>query len=158
MDKQELITQIKGIIEDYLKSQSAELVDLIYRYEGQDLFLRILVDKPEGGITLDQCAYLNRRISGILDERDLIQTRYVLEVSSPGLDRPLVTKSDFLRCPDRNVRFFLKCEINGKRELQGKIKSAQDDKVDVEIAGESVTIPLSDIAKAKQIIDTIQGD
>ena len=153
MDKQELITRIKGLIEDYLKSQRAELVDLIYRYEGQDLFLKILVDKPEVGITLDECAYLNNQISLILDEKDVIQTRYILEVSSPGLDRPLVTKSDFLRCLSRNVRFFLKREINGKRELEGRIKSAQDEGVDIEAEGKSLTIPLSDIAKAKQIID-----
>jgi len=155
MDRQELITQIKSLIADYLKNQAVELVDLIYRYEGQDLFLRILVDKPEGGITLDECAYLNNQISSILDEKDIIQTRYILEVFSPGLDRPLVTKNDFLRYRGRDVRLFLKSEINGKREFQGKIKSASDRSVDIEVGGRPVKIPLSDITKAKQIIDTV---
>lgn len=153
MDRQELITQIKGLIEDYLKSHGVTLVDLIYRYEGHDLFLRIIADKPEGGITLDECAYLNNHISLILDAKDLIQTRYILEVSSPGLDRPLLNKSDFLRCLDRNVKFFLRRKIHDRQEFQGKIKSVQDDSVNVEVEGKSLTIPLSDIAKAKQVID-----
>ncbi len=153
MDKQELITQIKGIIEDYLKNQGVELVDLIYRHEGQDLFLRILADKPEGGITLQDCAYLNRQISSLLDETELISSRYILEVSSPGLDRPLATANDFLRCLGRPVKFFLRRPIDGKLELQGKIKSAQEQEVDVEMESRSVKISLSDIAKARQIID-----
>jgi ribosome maturation factor RimP len=153
MDRQELITQIKGLIEDYLKSHGVALVDLIYRYEGHDLFLRIIADKSEGGITLDECAYLNSHISLILDAKGLIQTRYVLEVSSPGLDRPLMNKSDFLRCLDRDVKFFLRHKIHGRQEFQGKIKSVQDDSVNVEVEGNSLTIPLSDIAKAKQVID-----
>lgn len=155
MDRQELINQIKEVITDYLKNQAVELVDLIYRYEGQDLFLKILVDKPEGGIALDECAYLNNQISSILDEKDIIQTRYILEVSSPGLDRPLVTKSDFLRCRGRDVRFFLRRQINGKTELEGKIKGAGEESIDVQNQEQCLKIPLSDIARAKQIIDNI---
>jgi ribosome maturation factor RimP len=153
MDKQELITQIKGIIEDYLKSQREQLVDLIYRYEGQDLFLRILVDKPEGGITLDECAYLNNQISGILDEKDLIQARYILEVSSPGLDRPLRTKSDFLLCLNRKVRFFLNESINGKIELDGVINKVENEAVYLDTDTGVIEIPLPKINKAKQLID-----
>lgn len=155
MDRQELINQIKEVITDYLKNQAVELVDLIYRYEGQDLFLKILVDKSEGGIRLDECAYLNNQISSILDEKDIIQTRYILEVSSPGLDRSLVTKSDFLRCRGRDVRFFLRRQINGKTELEGKIKGAGDQNIDVQSQEQCLKIPLSDIARAKQIIDNI---
>lgn len=81
-----------------MKNQNLDLVDIIYRYEGRGLVLRVLVDKPEGGITLDECAGLNNEISRILDEKDMLQQRYILEVSSPGLDRPLNSKNDFLRC------------------------------------------------------------
>jgi ribosome maturation factor RimP len=155
MDRQELITQIKALIADYLKNQAVELVNLIYRHEGQNLFLRILVDKPEGGIRLDECAYLNNQISSMLDEKDIIQTRYILEVSSPGLDRPLVTKSDFLHCLGRNVRFFLRRQINGKTELEGRIKGAGEESIDVQMQEQCLKIPLSDIARARQIIDNI---
>lgn len=158
MDRQELAGQIKPIIEDYLKNQGFGLVDLILRYEGADLFLRILADRPEAGITLEDCAYLNKQISSILDEKDSIKTRYILEVSSPGLDRSLVTREDFLRCLGKTVKFFLRRKVLGKLELQGKIKSAQDQEIEVQINAESVRIPLSDIAKARQIIDKIQGD
>ncbi|MDD5155662.1 MAG: ribosome maturation factor RimP [Candidatus Omnitrophica bacterium] len=153
MDKQALSAQIKNLAGEYLKSQGVQLVELIYRHEGQNLFLRFIVDKPEGGITLDECAYLNNRISAMLDETDLMQFRYILEVSSPGLDRPLTTKEDFLRCKGRQVRFFLRQEINGRREIEGTIKDAKDDSVDIQARGLDVTIPLPDITKAKQIID-----
>ena len=107
MDRQELIAKLKDIIGNYLQGQGLDLIELIYRYGGRNLILRILVDKPEGGISLDECAHLNNEISRILDEENILQERYILEVSSPGLDRPIATKKDFQRCVNRKARFFL---------------------------------------------------
>jgi ribosome maturation factor RimP len=87
----------------------------------------------------------------MLDENEFIDNRYILEVSSPGLDRPLVTKNDFLRCLKKRVRFFLTEPINGKPEWEGAILKADDEAVYVDI-GEELVIPLSKINKAKQII------
>jgi len=129
------------------------LVDLIYRYEGRALVLRVLVDRPQGGILLDECARLNNQISRVLDESNLLQTRYILEVSSPGLDRPLKTKYDFLRCTDKRVRFFLASPLNGKIELDGIIKDADDEAVHIDINGEIIAVSLISINKAKQVID-----
>jgi len=151
MDRQEVINELRIIIGDFLKNQNLDLVDLIYRYEGRDLILRLLVDKPEGGITLDECAYLNNGISVILDEKDILQQRYVLEVFSPGLDRPLKTKNDFLRCINKTVRFFLNEPINGRLELEGIITGVRDDSVYIDISGQTLEVPLSKITKVKQI-------
>ena len=151
MDRQEVINELRIIIGDFLKNQNLDLVDLIYRYEGRDLILRLLVDKPEDGITLDECAYLNNGISVILDEKDILQQRYVLEVSSPGLDRPLKTKNDFLRCINKTARFFLNEPINGRLELEGIITGVRDDSVYIDISGQTLEVPLSKITKAKQI-------
>ncbi|MFH1640417.1 MAG: ribosome maturation factor RimP [Candidatus Omnitrophota bacterium] len=153
MDKQEIISELKDIIGEYLRVQGLDLVDLIYRYEGRGLFLRILTDRPQGGINLAECARLNNEISRILDEKDILQGRYILEVSSPGIDRPLKTKSDFERCMNRKARFFLSEPVNGKIELEGVIAKAEDDSVYIDIEGESVDIPLAKLAKAKQIVD-----
>jgi ribosome maturation factor RimP len=152
MDKQQFISSLRQIIEDYLKHEGVEMADLVYHYEGRDLYLRILADKPDGGITLEECAHLNTQIGRILDENDILEQRYILEVSSPGLDRPLVTRSDFLRCLTRRVRFFLREKINGKTELEGIIKNVGDESVDVQLDAQIITIPLAQIAKAKQII------
>jgi ribosome maturation factor RimP len=158
MNKQELISSLRQTIEDCLKHQGLELVDFICHYEGRDLYLRILVDRPEVGISLEECAYLNTRISRILDGKDILQQRYILEVSSPGLDRPLVTRSDFLRCQNKQVKFFFKEKINGKMELEGTIKQAGEKSVEVQIGSQIVPIPLAQIAKAKQSLIISNGD
>lgn len=155
MDRQEIIDALTHIIGDYLRGRGLDLIDLIYRYEDRDLFLRILVDKPEGGLSLDECAQLNNAISSILDEKSLLQQRYILEVSSPGIDRPLKTKNDFLRCLNRKVRFFLNESINDRMEIEGIILKIEEDAVYVDMDRQSLKIPLSQINKAKQVISDI---
>lgn len=153
MDRQAIIEELKVIIEDYLKSQSLDLVDFIYRYEGRNLVLRILIDKPVGGISLDECAFHNQNISRILDEKNILQTRYILEVSSPGLDRPLKTKSDFLRCIDKEVKFFLNESIEGKLELDGVIQKVDAEAVYIGTKDMILAIPISKIGKARQVLE-----
>lgn len=155
MDRQAFIAELKEVIQGYLKNKNLDLVDLIYRYEGRDLVLRILVDRLEGGISLNECACLNKEISIILDEKDILQKRYILEVSSPGLDRPLRTGKDFLRCINRKVRVFLNEPLNNKLEQEGAIIKASDDLVCLDIGGDIVEIPLTKINKAKQIVNNI---
>jgi len=153
MDKEVIIEELKSIVLDFLKIRGFELFELIYRYEGKDLFLRFLVDKPGGGIRLDEAAGINRDLSLILDEKDILQTRYVLEVSSPGVDRPLKTKNDFARCINREVRVFLNETINGKWELEGTINKVEDDTVYIDMEGSIIGIPISEISRAKQILN-----
>lgn len=150
MDRFAIISELRGIIEEYLKDNSLILVDLIYRYEGNNLILRILVDRPEGGITVEDCAKVNNDIGRILDEKALLQTSYVLEVASPGLDRPLKAKEDFLRCLNREARFFFSEQISGKFELRGTIKKVEEEKIYIEMKGELIEVPLAKVRVAKQ--------
>lgn len=152
MDRQELISQLKALAEGFLKERGLDLVDIIYRYEGRDLILQLLVDKPEGGISLGECAYINQELSRILDEKDMLQARYILEVSSPGIDRPLKERQDFLRCLNRRARFFLNQAVNGKIEWEGTIVKVGQESVYVDTASGTLEIPLSGINKAKQVI------
>ena len=149
MDKTELESQVRSVIEDYLRGRGMELVDLICRHEGGDLFLRILADRLEGGINLGECASINREIGCMLDERDILRERYVLEVSSPGLDRPLGSKADFLRCLNKKAKFFLKEPVNGKLEWDGVIIKADDISVYADIGGDVLEISLASVTKAK---------
>lgn len=152
MDKQAIREELKFIIGDYLKNQGFDLIDLLYRYEGNALILRILADRPEGGITIDECARINTAIGSILDEKDILKERYILEVSSPGLDRPLSTKDDFLRCIGKKVKFFLGEPVDNKIELEGLVNKADDESVYIDFEGRILNISLSKITKAKQVI------
>jgi ribosome maturation factor RimP len=152
MHTDQIISELENFFKSYLSTQGLDLVELIHRYEGRNLVLRLLVDKPEGGISLDECAELNINISKILDEKNIIQDRYILEVSSPGLDRPLKTKNDFSRCITKRVKFFLCEAINGKIEIDGVIKDVSEESVGLQTDKGIVQIPFSIINKAKQII------
>lgn len=152
MKNQELAEELKSFIGAYLAEQGLDLVELNCRYEPSGLFLRILVDKPEGGITVAECSTLNHRISGMLDEKDFIPQRYTLEVSSPGLDRPLSARKDFLRCKNRPVRLFLNEPVNNKLEIEGIIKEAGEASVFVETKAGTVEVLFTRINKAKQVI------
>lgn len=152
MVSQEILAELSRIIGDDLAKNNFELVEFKHRYEGSDLVLRLLVDRPEGGITMDECARLNRSLGELLDEKDMVPVRYVLEVSSPGLDRPLISRKDFTRCLNKQAVFFLNEQINGKLELQGRITSAGDRSVFIDDAGQALEVPLTKINKAKLII------
>lgn len=152
MDRHEIINELKSAIKSYIEGHGLELVDIIYRYEGRDLFLRALIDKPEGGITLDECAYINSHIGQILDNKGILNMRYILEVSSPGLDRELLNKKDFLRCINKNVKIFLNAPVNERIEWDGIIVKVEGDSVFIDREGVNIEIPLAKIRKAKQII------
>ncbi len=153
MKNEEVLKELEACIGEYLKAFDLELVELIYRYEGAGLVLRVLVDKPAGGISLDECAGLNSRIGALLDEKDIIPGRYTLEVASPGLDRPMKTKHDFLRSLNRRARFFLREPVSERIELEGLITQVTDNGVEIEKDGEKVVIEFSKLNKAKQIIE-----
>lgn len=155
MDYQNLTEDLKKIIMPILEGEGVELVELNLIRAGRRPILKLLVDKREIGINVKECADLNRKIGIIIDNQGLITDGYILEVSSPGLDRPLKTKGDFLRCINKNVKFFFLEPVNEKRELDGCIVSADDLEVCVNVNSQEIKVPYSKISKAKQIIDDI---
>ena len=151
MVSQDILDRLNKIIGENLAENNFELVEFMHRYENRDLVLRLLVDRPEGGITMDECARLNRSLGELLDEKDIIPVRYVLEVSSPGLDRTLISRRDFTRCLNKQAVFFLNQQVNGKLQVQGAITSAGDTSVFIDDAGQVLEIPLTKINKAKLV-------
>ena len=143
---------IARLISDFLAENNFELVEFTHRYEGSDLILRLLVDKPEGLISMGECAQLNRRIGQLLDEKDIIASRYILEVFSPGLDRPLKTREDFMRCLNKQAVFFLNDLVNDKCQWQGLINKVGEHSVFIHQSGQVLEIPLTKINKAKLVI------
>jgi ribosome maturation factor RimP len=152
MRNEQLITELEKLIAGFLIAQGVELVELIYRFEGQGMVLRVVADHPRGGISLGECSRLNRAIGGLLEEKNVLESRYILEVSSPGFDYPLQRQRDFHRCISKAVKCFLKEPINGKIEWDGVIADVTDTLVVLQTKQGSLELPLEKINKAKQII------
>ena len=151
MDRSVIVEAVNGVLEDFLRARGLDLVEIICRYERGGFFLKMLVDYPSGGITLGECAVLNREIIQMLERKHILEERYILEVSSPGLDRPLKGKSDFLRSKNKRVRFFLSDLINGKLEWDGLIDKVGDESLYLKRGDQLLEIPLSKINKAKLV-------
>ena len=156
----ELLDKIKQVVQGYIEGLGYELVDLSLSKIRGDINLRVLTDKPRGGISLKECADLNLGLSAILDRENTLGEGYVLEVSSPGIDRPLTSRKDFLRAGERQIRVVLSEPIEGKHEITGIITKVEDDYLFLDsgkkiIDGEcsrTIKIPLNKIKKAKQVI------
>jgi ribosome maturation factor RimP len=152
MIKQELINRLGAYFKTSLDSFGLIMVDFMLRHESGQIILKVLIDKPSGGITMGECADLNRFFKGFLDEEGLVGEDYTLEVSSPGLDRPLKVREDFLRMLNKEARFFLSEPLNGKIEWSGFIESAGEEKVSVRLKEGLIEIPYNKINKSKLII------
>jgi len=151
MNYRESAEGLKKIILPVLEEEGIVLVELRFMRTGSGMILRLLVDKKEGGISLQECARLNQKIGSLLDAQDIIKDRYILEVFSPGLDRDLVNKDDFSRCINRKVRVFLNECINAKTEIEGRIDKVEGELVYIDMGKEVVGIALSKITKVRQI-------
>lgn len=147
----EIVDKVKELVSPFLRAEEIELVEIVYRRQKGSMVLRLLVDK-QGGISLDECSALNRKIGEALDELILIDEPYILEVSSPGLDRPLKLPSDFKRAKGRWVKIVLNSEIEGKGVWIGEVVEADDKNVTVKAKDREIEIPLGKIVKAKKEI------
>jgi ribosome maturation factor RimP len=127
-----------------------ELVELDAPAAGGSGTLRIYIDREEG-IGLEDCERVSHRVSGLLDVEDPIPGHYVLEVSSPGLDRPLRTEQHFSRQAGHLVKLVLAAGRPGRRRYKGKIVGAAGGVVEIEVDGERVNLPLSDIESARLV-------
>lgn len=141
--------KLVGLIEPVLSEVGCELVELQYVQRKSNALLRILVDRI-GGVTLDECAEISRRASYLLEVEDPIESQYTLEVSSPGLDRPLTTGADFRRKVGETVRLFVQGD-SGRFERVGKIVKVENDMLTLETDEGSEELALSQISKGKII-------
>ena len=143
----ETIDRVKSLIESYLENKGIELVDIIYRREQGGMVLRLLADTPEG-ITIAECEALNNYLSEVLDKEDVISEHFILEVASPGVDRPLVNDRDFARVIGKELEIRMYEPIDGKRELQGILMGMEEASIVIESGGVSTVVPRVKIAKA----------
>ncbi|MCX5793994.1 MAG: ribosome maturation factor RimP [Elusimicrobia bacterium] len=140
--------RIESVVEPLLAQEAVELVDIESIHEHGRQVLRFYLDK-KGGITLDDCEHLSNRIGALLDEADLIPGAYVLEVSSPGLDRVLKKEKDFARFAGKTVQVRLKAPQDGRRNFKGTLQGLADGKVAVECEGARFEFALGLIDEAR---------
>jgi len=120
--KEKVIEAVRKIAFPALDMLGYEIVDLTFKQEGGRWYLRFFIDK-DGGVGLNDCEAASREISALLEVEDVIDGPYVLEVSSPGLDRPLFTPRDYMRFAGRLARIRTKEPVDGRKVLTGKIDS-----------------------------------
>ena len=149
MDRSAVTQRVWELAEPVALAAGLELVDVQFRPEAGRTVLRLLIDRPEGGVTLDELTRVSRELGDLLDVRDVVPGRYHLECSSPGLNRPLVRETHFRRAIGERVRVQTRAAINGRRRFHGVLAAVDDGAVTVDDpdAGR-VVVPLDAIEKA----------
>jgi ribosome maturation factor RimP len=140
--------QVEAIALPVLEEKGLELVEVQYRRERSGWVLRLIIDR-EGGVTLDDCTAASREISQLLDIEDFIDQAYTLEVSSPGLDRPLKTLADYQRFIGRKARIKTSEPIHGEHVFIGRIQNTEGEAIILEIGSREVTIPFARVDRAR---------
>ncbi|MCC3867160.1 MULTISPECIES: ribosome maturation factor RimP [Terrisporobacter] len=144
--KKNIATEIEQIVLPITEANDLELVDVEYVKEGGEFFLRVYIDK-EGGVSLNECELVTRALNPILDEKDPIKDNYYLEVSSPGLDRPLKKDKDFVKYQGRDVEIKLYKSIDGSKLHEGELVGLTEEKnIKVIIDNKEVEFNKKDVA------------
>ncbi len=147
MNRKEIVKAVWELAEPVVLSKGLELVDIEFRRERQGWVLRIYIDRP-GGVTIGDCVRVSEILSDLLDAKDFIHHAYNLEVSSPGLNRPLRKREDFERFAGDKVKIVLKNPLEGRKNFTGLLRGLKEDKVLLEIEGRMWELPLQEIKKA----------
>ena len=147
--------EIRTVLEPLIERLGYELV-YVTLSGSKSAILRTFIDAP-GGITLDDCELVSHRVSDLLDLEDLIQGEYSLEVSSPGLARPLGKPEHFVRYRGYEVEIKMKVPQDGRRNFQGSLLEAGKETVTVEVGGSDYELPYSDMHKANLVSESLPG-
>ena len=145
-----LAPEIRALIREVVEDEGYELVHVEFASGGSSAVLRIYADRP-GGITLSDCAELSRHISVILDVEDRIPGRYVLEVSSPGIERPLFSERDYERFKGQEIKLATTEKIENRRNFTGTIEQFRDGVLTLRCDKDVYEIPFGMIKKSNLV-------
>lgn len=151
MAREDISARVTSILEEYLHDRELEIYRVTYKKEGPEWVLRVFLDKPMDAeneyVSIEECEDATRYLSEKLDDLDIIDRSYNLEVSSPGLDRELISEKDFVRFAGREVEVKTYGQINGSKNFEGILIGKEDNTVIVEVAGNRLEIPEDKISK-----------
>jgi len=145
----EMEQRLRRLIEPVVRSEGLMLVELNWRRESGGQVLRLIVDRKQGGVNLDECAALSRQVSDLLDVEDPIAASFTLEVSSPGLTRRLKDPREFELFAGRPAKLVVSEPGGGSRTLRGVLKGTMGGDVLIEVKGKVRAVPVAAVAKAR---------
>ena len=157
MHTDELSRQLYEILEPAVRGMGYDLVRVRYSGTQARPVLQIMAERPDGSMDVEDCAELSRAVSALLDVEDPIRGEYELEVSSPGIDRPLVRREDFERFAGFDARIELTRPRDGRRRFKGRLKGLDADTVLLEVTGQGPEpvierLALAEIAEARLLL------
>ncbi|MBB3142501.1 ribosome maturation factor RimP [Halomonas organivorans] len=141
---------LHALIEPVVSAMGFELWGIDYLSQGKHSRLVIFIDHPDG-VSVDDCADVSRQVSAVFDVEDPIHGEYRLEVSSPGMDRPLYTLEQFARYAGHQVAVKLRVPFDGRRKFQGLLAGVENDEVLVRLDGEEYCFPIESIDQARVV-------
>ncbi len=145
-------TQIEALIAPSLEAMGYSVVRVALT-GGRRATLQIMAERLDGAaMTVDDCAAISHSVSAILDVADPIDEAYMLEVSSPGIDRPLVRRRDYERFAGFEAKIELSRPLDGRKRFRGKLLGVEEDAIKLAAEDGEVLLPLSDVAKAKLVL------
>ncbi len=142
--------ELMKLLEPAVEKLGYELSDIEVKVGGRDGIVRLFIDKADG-VGLEDCEAVSRQVSALLDVEDPLPGHYVLEVSSPGLDRRLTKVAHFQRFMGEDIRVTLRVPIEGRRNFRGALRGADEENIEVEVDGESHQLPIATIQSARLI-------
>ncbi|EPR10225.1 ribosome maturation factor RimP [Ruminiclostridium papyrosolvens] len=149
--KKNIQQTVTELVSPVVENLNYELVDVEYVKEGANWYLRVYIDKP-GGISIDDCQAVSEQISDLLDKNDPIDQSYYLEVSSPGLDRPLKTEKDFTKYKGELVEVKVFQPIDGKKIFEGELVGLKDNFIVINQDGHDIQFERDKVAIVKRVI------
>jgi len=147
--------ELAQLLEPAITGLGLELVGIEFSPNAGGSLLRVYIDESERGVTIDDCERASREISALLDVNDPVAGRYTLEVSSPGLERPLFTPAHFGRFLGEQAKLTVNLPVDGRRRFQGRIAAVDAERVTIEQDGKPVGIAHANIAKARLVPDYV---
>lgn len=147
MERQDIVRRAWSELEPLVAAAGYELIEVEFGRHGASGLLRVYIDR-NGGVTIDDCAAVSRVISALLDERDFIESHYTLEVSSPGIARPLRREKDFDRYAGEPIRLTTLAPVGGRKRFKGVLRGIDDRLVGVEVDGTEYRIHVENVKQA----------
>ena len=153
LSENRIAEQVERLVEPAINAMGYELVRVHLTGGRNKRVLQIMAEPHKAEtMTVDDCAQISRTVSALLDVEDLIPGEYTLEVSSPGIDRPLVKRKDFERYAGYEIKLEASRTIDGRRRFRGRLKGLIDDRVCIEVDNGQTEISFADITKAKLVL------
>lgn len=148
---EETIVKIEKIVLPVLKEMELELVDVEYLQEGGYWYVRIYIEKLDGDVSLDDCAKVSMTVEDDIDK--LIDKKFFLEISSPGVERPLKKEKDFVRFTGSKIKVSLKHKMNEKKNFEGMLVKFEDGIIFLSEETGDLEIPFKEVRKANLVYD-----